>query len=87
MLKQISFPLDRISFGLLKIRKNIHSIQCCQILKRKQAVVSAKEMVVSIENASKDHAMIADELADIGKEIGVQIKAQQEEIFDMMHRL
>ena len=44
-------------------------------------------MVVNCENASKDHAMIADELADIGKEIGVQIKAQQEEIFDMMHRL
>ena len=31
--------------------------------------------------------MIADELDDIGKELGVQIKAQQEEIFDMMHRL
>ncbi|MBQ8412151.1 MAG: ACT domain-containing protein, partial [Lachnospiraceae bacterium] len=44
-------------------------------------------MVVSAEGASKDHNMIADELADLGKEIGVQIKAQQEEIFDMMHRL
>lgn len=44
-------------------------------------------MVVDASSASKDHVMIADELADIGKELGVQIKAQQEEIFDMMHRL
>ncbi len=44
-------------------------------------------MVVDASAASKDHVMIADELADIGKELGVQIKAQQEEIFDMMHRL
>lgn len=44
-------------------------------------------MVVDTQAASKDHVMIADELDDIGKELGVQIKAQQEEIFDMMHRL
>lgn len=44
-------------------------------------------MVVDASLASKDPVMIADELADIGKELGVQIKAQQEEIFDMMHRL
>ena len=40
-------------------------------------------MVVNAEAASKDHDQIADDLA----ELGVQIKAQQEEIFDMMHRL
>ena len=44
-------------------------------------------MVVNAENASKDHDRIAEELKDIGDELGVQIKAQQEEIFDMMHRL
>ena len=44
-------------------------------------------MVVDAGSASKDHNMIADELADLGKEIGVQIKTQQQEIFDMMHRL
>ena len=37
-------------------------------------------MVVNAEAASKDHDQIAEDL-------GVQIKAQQEEIFDMMHRL
>lgn len=44
-------------------------------------------MVVDASNSSKDHDRIAEELKDIGDELGVQIKAQQEEIFDMMHRL
>ncbi|MDE6024872.1 MAG: ACT domain-containing protein [Lachnospiraceae bacterium] len=44
-------------------------------------------MVVDTSTATKDHVMIADELSDIGDELGVQIKAQQQEIFDMMHRL
>jgi len=44
-------------------------------------------MVVDANGASKDHNRIAEELADIGDELGVQIKAQHEEIFDMMHRL
>ena len=30
---------------------------------------------------------VADELADLGKSIGVQVKCQREEIFNMMHRI
>ena len=44
-------------------------------------------MVVDCSASSKDHDMIADELSEIGKELGVQILAQQEEIFNMMHRI
>ncbi len=44
-------------------------------------------MVVDTGDASKDHDRIAEELADLGDEIGVQIKTQREEIFNMMHRL
>lgn len=44
-------------------------------------------MVVDTNDASKDHDRISEELVDLGKEIGVQIKTQREEIFDMMHRL
>ena len=44
-------------------------------------------MVVNAENASKDHDCIAEELDAIGKELGVQIKTQKEDIFDMMHRI
>ena len=44
-------------------------------------------MVVDIAAASKDQSRINEELCDLGKEIGVQIRAQSEEIFNMMHRL
>ncbi len=44
-------------------------------------------MVVDIADASKDQSRINEELGDLGKEIGVQIRAQSEEIFNMMHRL
>lgn len=44
-------------------------------------------MVVDASKSPKEHEVIASELKDIGDEIGVQIKAQREEIFDMMHRI
>lgn len=44
-------------------------------------------MIVDMSDASKDFDCIADELEQVGKEIGVIIKAQREDIFDMMHRL
>ncbi len=44
-------------------------------------------MVVDISEASKDQSRINEELGDLGDEIGVQIRAQSEEIFNMMHRL
>ena len=44
-------------------------------------------MVGDISEASKDQSRINEELGDLGDEIGVQIRAQSEEIFNMMHRL
>ena len=44
-------------------------------------------MVVDIAAASKDQSRINEELGDLGEEIGVQIRAQSEELFNMMHRL
>ena len=44
-------------------------------------------MVVDTGESTKDHDMLAEELAELGDELGVQIKAQREKIFDMMHRL
>ena len=42
-------------------------------------------MIVNIQESDKDFAAI--ELKKIGDEIGVTITLQQEDIFDMMHRL
>lgn len=44
-------------------------------------------MIVNIQDAEKNFATIAAELKEIGEEIGVTITLQQEDIFNMMHRL
>ena len=44
-------------------------------------------MLVDTSNSMKEHTELSDELASLGDEIGVQIKAQKEEIFQMMHRI
>lgn len=44
-------------------------------------------MIVNHDASSKAFNDLSDELATLGKEIGVDIKIQHEEIFNMMHRL
>jgi len=44
-------------------------------------------MIVDMSKAPKSFEEISDELEQIGKEIGVIIKAQREDIFDKMHRI
>ena len=45
------------------------------------------KMVVDIQESSKSTEIIANELKEIGDEIGVQIKVQHEKIFETMHRI
>ncbi|MGN6710364.1 ACT domain-containing protein [Anaerocolumna jejuensis DSM 15929] len=44
-------------------------------------------MIVDANEATKSFDVIATELEELGKEIGVVIKAQHEDIFNVMHRL
>ncbi len=44
-------------------------------------------MIVDANKADKKIGNIADELEKLGEEIGVQIKIQQEDIFNSMHRI
>mgnify|MGYP000528515639 FL=1 len=44
-------------------------------------------MGVDIQESSKSTEIIANELKEIGDEIGVQIKVQHEKIFETMHRI
>lgn len=44
-------------------------------------------MVVDTNASEKDFPAITEDLDLLGKEIGVIIKAQHEDIFDMMHRI
>ena len=44
-------------------------------------------MIVNHDASTKAFNELSDELAALGQEIGVDIKIQHEEIFNMMHRL
>ncbi len=44
-------------------------------------------MIVDTNNSKKPFGDMVDELDALGKEIGVAIKCQKEEIFDQMHRI
>ena len=45
------------------------------------------KMIVDTSKMTKSFEEVADELANVGKELGVQVKCQREEIFNMMHRI
>ena len=44
-------------------------------------------MIVDATRISKPFESIVAELADLGSQIGVQIKCQREDIFEKMHRI
>ena len=45
-------------------------------------------MIVDVTSTEKPFGQITEELAELGRDkIGVQIKCQKEEIFDLMHRI
>ena len=60
------------------------------ILDISQTIVSGyfnMMMIVDMAGTTKDFNAVADDLDELGKEIGVVIKCQREEIFDSMHRI
>ncbi len=44
-------------------------------------------MVADYSKTQKDFVTLAEELKKIGEDIGVEIRMQKTEIFDMMHRI
>ena len=44
-------------------------------------------MIVDINNSAKPFGDLQKDLVALGQEIGVEVKAQKEEIFEKMHRL
>jgi ACT domain-containing protein len=44
-------------------------------------------MIVDINESKKSFSELSEEIEGIGEEIGVQIKMQQEDIFNIMHRI
>ena len=44
-------------------------------------------MIVDMSKMKLPFEQVAEQMASIGKNLGVQVKCQREEIFDMMHRI
>lgn len=44
-------------------------------------------MIVDAQNASKDFSTLVEEIEKVGDELGVKIKMQHEDIFNIMHRI
>lgn len=44
-------------------------------------------MIVDMSKATKSFSEVSDQLDELGEKIGVTIKCQKEEIFEMMHRI
>lgn len=60
------------------------------ILDISQTIVSGyfnMMMIVDMTSPTKSYDDVISDLDRLGKEIGVSIKCQREEIFDMMHRI
>ena len=44
-------------------------------------------MIVDVTDLKKDFTTVCDEMEELGRGIGVNIRCQREEIFEKMHRL
>ena len=44
-------------------------------------------MIVDAQEAIKDFATLVNEIEEVGNELGVKIKMQHEDIFNIMHRI
>lgn len=60
------------------------------ILDISQTIVSGyfnMMMIVDLSKSDKEFADISDDLEHVGEDLGVSVKCQREEIFEMMHRV
>ena len=60
------------------------------ILDISQTIVSGyfnMMMIVDLSNSTKQFAEMSGDLENVGQGLGVSVKCQREEIFEMMHRI
>ena len=60
------------------------------ILDISQTIVSGyfnMMMIVDLSNSTKQFAEMSSDLESVGQGLGVSVKCQREEIFEMMHRI
>ena len=72
--------IARVSAALAKNEANILDIS--------QTVLSGMfNMIMIVDISLSRFAQLSDELEELGRELGLQIRIQRSEIFDAMHRI
>ncbi len=90
MEKVIITVVGKDTVGIIAKTCTFLSNENVNILDISQTIVSGyfnMMMVVDISGAAGSFEKISGGLEELGKSIGVSIKCQKEEIFDMMHRI
>ena len=88
--KVISTVVGKDTVGIIAKVCTYLSEGSVNVLDISQTIVSGyfnMMMIVDMANATASFAEISDQLDALGEEIGVTIKCQKEEIFEMMHRI
>ena len=44
-------------------------------------------MIADVSGSGKDFSVLGDEIEKVGEKLGMQIRMQKEDIFDVMHRI
>ena len=90
MEKVIITVVGKDTVGIIARTCTYLSNENVNILDISQTIVSGyfnMMMIVDISGMKDSFEILVSGLDDLGKEIGVSIKCQKEEIFDMMHRI
>ena len=90
MNKSIITVEGKDAVGIIAKECTYHAENNANILEISQTIVQEyfnMMMIVDLANVDKNFDTISNELAEIGRTMGVQVKCQKEEIFDMMHRI
>lgn len=90
MQKVIITVLGKDSVGIIAKVCTYFAENGINILDISQTIVSGyfnMMMITDLTNSKKDFESILADLDVVGKEIGVKINMQSEEIFNMMHRI
>ena len=90
MKKSIITVVGKDTVGIIARVCSFLAEQKINILDISQTIVGGyfnMMMIVDNSEATMEQVALADALTKLGEEIGVSIHCQNEEIFDMMHRI
>ena len=90
MKKSVITVLGKDKVGIIAAVCNCLAENSINILDLSQTITGGffnMMMIVDIAKCKKKFTLLSDELNEVGEKIGVQIKIQQEEIFEAMHRI